>query len=49
MIICRYRLPLAAALKKAGVDSTFVKMEGGGHGIGGADPLTSPQSDFEGP
>src|SRR5262245_19821445 len=25
------------ALKKAGVDATFIKMEGGGHGIGGAE------------
>lgn len=36
-----------AALKKAGVDATFVKIEGGGHGIGGPEVLNRVRAFFE--
>jgi acetyl esterase/lipase len=35
------------ALKKAGVDTTFVRIEGGGHGIGGAEIDSRVKSFFE--
>jgi acetyl esterase/lipase len=38
---------LYAALKKAGVDATFVKMEGGGHGIGGPEIQKRVHAFFE--
>lgn len=38
---------LHAALKKAGVNSTFVKIEGGGHGIGGAEVMKRVRAFFE--
>jgi len=38
---------LHAALKKAGVDSTFVKIEGGGHGIGGEEVMKRVRAFFE--
>ena len=34
---------LYAALKKAGVDVTFVPMKGAGYGFGGPDAITSVQ------
>jgi dipeptidyl aminopeptidase/acylaminoacyl peptidase len=36
---------LYAALKKAGVDVTFVQMKGAGHGFGGPEAIT-PVRDF---
>lgn len=36
-----------AALQKAGVDATFVKMEGGGHGIGGPDITARVEAFFD--
>lgn len=38
---------LHAAQKEAGVDSTFVKIEGGGHGIGGAQVESRVKAFFE--
>ena len=38
---------LHAALKKAGVDSTLVKMEGGGHGIRGEEVLKRVTAFFD--
>lgn len=38
---------LHAALKKAGVDSTLVKIEGGGHGIGGPEVMKRVRAFFE--
>jgi dipeptidyl aminopeptidase/acylaminoacyl peptidase len=36
---------LYAALKKAGVDATFVPMKGAGHGFGGPEAI-APVQDF---
>jgi len=38
---------LHAALKKAGVDSTFVRIEGGGHGISGPEVMKRVRAFFE--
>ena len=38
---------LHAALKKAGVDSTFVRIEGGGHGIGGPEVMQRVRAFFD--
>jgi dipeptidyl aminopeptidase/acylaminoacyl peptidase len=38
---------LHAAQKEAGLDTTFVKIEGGGHGIGGAEIETRVRAFFD--